>query len=120
MTEPAIRLDEMQAAMATPTWRLLEQKWAHVILTVLAEAQDRLRLHFDIIEQHPFEEQLLNDRERAELRRTMHMITDSVAAVLDQRDAMTSSLVKHITSRNPLREKELDKAIREAQIRLRQ
>jgi hypothetical protein len=48
------------------------------------------------------------------------MITDSVAAVLDQRDAMTNSLVKHITSRNPLREKELDKAIREAQIRLRQ
>jgi hypothetical protein len=41
MTEPAIRLDEMQAAMATPTWRLLRQKWAHVILTVLAPLYER-------------------------------------------------------------------------------
>lgn len=82
-------------------------------------AQDQLRLHLETIVRHDFAEDPLDDRDRADLRRTVHRVTESVSAVLDQRDALITRLVGFITRHDALREKELTEALRAAKNQLR-
>lgn len=77
-------------------------------------AQQRLLTDLARIVEHPFSE-ALDDRDRAELRRTVHMIADSVHAVLDQRRAMTDRLVRFIAGRDAVRQRQLNDLLNEAQ-----
>ncbi len=83
-------------------------------------AQDQLRHHLETIVSYQFADDPLNDRDRADLRRTLHMVTESVSAVLDQRDALISRLVTFITRHDALRQRELTEALRAAKNQLRQ
>jgi hypothetical protein len=76
-------------------------------------AQSSLLHDLARIVEHPFAE-ALDDRDRAELRRTVHMIADSVHAVLDQRRAMTDRLVRFIASRDAVRQRHLNDLLNEA------
>ena len=82
-------------------------------------AQDQLRHHLETIVGYDFVDDPLNDRDRADLRRTMHMVTESVSAVLNQRDALITRLVGFITRHDALRERELTEALRAAKNQLR-
>jgi hypothetical protein len=82
-------------------------------------AQDQLRNSLEMIVEYRFADDPLNERDRADLRRTMHMVTESVSAVLDQRDALISRLVAFITRHNGLREREVNDALRAAKNQLR-
>jgi hypothetical protein len=82
-------------------------------------AQARLLTDLARIVEHPFSD-ALDDRDRAELRRTVHMIADSVHAVLDQRRAMTDRLVRFIAGRDAVRQRQLNELLNEAQSALAQ
>jgi hypothetical protein len=73
-------------------------------------AQARLLTDLARIIEHPFS-QVLDERDRAELRRTVHMIADSVHAVLDQRRQMTDRLVRFIASRDAVRHRRLNELL---------
>lgn len=75
-------------------------------------AQARLLTDLARIVEHPFSE-VLDERDRTELRRTVHMIADSVHAVLDQRRQMTDRLVRFIASRDAARHRRLNELLNE-------
>lgn len=77
-------------------------------------AQQRLLIDLARIVEHPFAE-ALDDRDRAELRRTVNMIADSVHAVLDQRRVMTDRLVRFIAGRDAVRQRQLNDLLNDAQ-----
>lgn len=82
-------------------------------------AQARLLTDLARIIEHPFSE-VLDERDTAELRRTVHMIADSVHAVLDQRRQMTERLVRFIASRDAVRHRRLHELLNETHTALYQ
>lgn len=83
-------------------------------------AQDQLRHHLETIVGHQFADgDPIDDKDRSDLRQTIHLVTKSVSAVLDQRDVLVGRLVGFITRHNALREKELHEALRAAKHQLR-
>jgi hypothetical protein len=82
-------------------------------------AQDQLRQDLETIAGHRFVDDPFDERDRANLLRTMHLMTESVSGVLDQRDALISRLVAFITRHDALRERELTDALRAAKNQLR-
>lgn len=82
-------------------------------------ARRQLQGHVDTILAHPFAEKHLSPRARTDLRGTVHMVGDSVSAVIQQRRAMTKRLTTFILASDALRERELDDALRSARARLR-
>ncbi len=85
-----------------------------------ARLQDQLRHDLETIVSYRFSVDPLNERDRADVRATMHMVTESVSAVLDQRDALIARLVGFITRHDALRERELNDALKAAKYQLRQ
>lgn len=88
------------------------------LLTDPLERQ-QLQSHIATILTHPFAARYLSPRAQADLRGTVHMIGDSVSAVIEQRRGMTRRLTSFILSNDTQRERELDDALRAAQARLR-
>lgn len=82
--------------------------------------QDQLRHHLETIVGYKFADDPLNERDRSDLRRTLHMVTESVSAVLDQRDALVNRLVAFITRHDAQREREVRDALHAAKNQLRQ
>jgi hypothetical protein len=82
-------------------------------------AQVRLLTDLARIIEHPFSE-VLDERDHAELRRTVHMIADSVHAVLAQRRQMTERLVRFISSRDAVRHRRLNELLNETHTALHQ
>lgn len=80
-------------------------------------AQAKLMTDLARIVEHPFAD-ALDDRDRAELRRTVHMIADSVHAVLDQRREMTDRLVRFIAGRDAVKQRRLNGLLNETQAAL--
>jgi hypothetical protein len=89
------------------------------LLTDPLERQ-QLQSHLATILEHPFADTQLSPRARADLRGTVHLIGDSVSAVIEQRRGMTRRLTSFILSNDTQRERELDDALRTAQARLRE
>jgi hypothetical protein len=82
-------------------------------------AQDQLRHHLATIVGYQFADDPLNERDRSDLRQTIHLVTRSVSAVLDQRDVLIERLVGFISRHDAQRERELHEAIRAAKNQLR-
>lgn len=83
-------------------------------------AQDQLRHHLETIVSFRFtDEDPIGEHDRSDLRQTIHLVTKSVSAVLDQRDVLIGRLVGFITRHNALREKELHESLRAAKNQLR-
>ncbi|MFC7624317.1 DUF3375 family protein [Microlunatus sp. GCM10028923] len=89
------------------------------LLTDSGERQ-QLQEHIATILTHPFADLYLPPRAQADLRGTVHMIGDSVSAVIEQRRAMTRRLTSFILSNDTQRERELDDALRAVQAALRE
>jgi hypothetical protein len=88
------------------------------LLTDPLERQ-QLQAHIATILTHPFAARYLSPRAQADLRGTVHLVGDSVSAVIEQRRSMTRRLTSFILSNDTHRERELDDALRTAQARLR-
>lgn len=78
----------------------------------------QLQSDIDTILSHPFAENHLSERARADLRGTVHLIGASVSGVIHERQTMTQRLTSFVTSRDSLRERELDEALRKARAAL--
>ncbi len=89
------------------------------LLTDPLERQ-QLQAHIATILTHPFAATYLSPRAQADLRGTVHLIGDSVSAVIEQRRGMTRRLTSFILSNDTQRERALDDALRTAQARLRE
>lgn len=82
--------------------------------------QDQLRHHLETIVSYEFADDPLNERDRSDIRQTIHLVTKNVSAVLDQREVVISRLVGFIKRHDALREREVREALRAAQHQLRQ